>query len=338
MRFLFFLFLIVLEAKAHPLNIGLLEIVGLNSSYSFELELHREDVYFKDLFANSLGTTLITPANVCRWSDSSVTRKETTTNILTIKAKLVCVKQLPRIDLELSFLEKMPQDFKLLTRVKIKDSERVYSNSRRLPDLVIKAHQDSNLSFEGFIRLGAAHVGLDRDQWIQDGKLRVPEGIDHLLFLLTLIISSGSLWHALKLVTGFTIGHSLSVALSMTGLNLLPPHIVEPLIALTITMMALDFMIKHSFSKKWAVILLLGFIHGFAFATAIEESGLGMASFFITLFGFNLGIEIAQVSLILLAFSFGYLLKKINLPYQNISRVTSILIAAVGFYWFIERL
>jgi|GEM_PF-4475633 len=340
--FFLFFFVAIQGAQAHPLNVGLMEITQERNRYEFQLKIHAEDfpaiTAHGSFFAETLEKIVVIPRIACRWTQSQELRDETLVNVVIITATLECVELTPTLDLELVFLERMPASFNLLTRFRAGDDEKAFSNSSTSTRLQVSGGTATRGSFMDFFKLGAAHVGLSHHEWIEDGKLKIPEGVDHLLFLLTLILASTGLVSTIKLVTGFTVGHSLSVGLSMAGFKLLPPPVVEPIIALTIALMALDFLITISPTKKWLLVLVVGFIHGFAFATAIDDAHLSGSAFVSTLTGFNLGIEFAQVSFIALALLVGRGLKSCGLPLGKATRPASVMIALIGLYWFIERI
>lgn len=138
-----------------------------------------------------------------------------------------------------------------------------------------------------FIGLGAAHIA---------------EGADHLLFLLLLALGSRGLMPLLGVVTAFTLAHSLSLAAAVLGWVQPSPALVEPLVALSIVLAAVENLIAVA-TWRWRVALAFGFglVHGLAFAEALRELQLQGAALVRALVGFNLGVELAQAAVVLLA-------------------------------------
>ena len=168
----------------------------------------------------------------------------------------------------------------------------------------------------------------------------LPEGLDHILFVLGLFLLSLRLRPLLVQVTAFTIAHTVTLALASLGYIALPPGIVEPIIAGSIVYVA----VENIFSSRlhfWrpAVVFAFGLVHGLGFAAALGETGLGGSRFLLRLVGFNVGVEAGQLAIIvpaflLLATTFGgrpWFRARISIP-------VSIAIAFVGAYWALERI
>ena len=98
-------------------------------------------------------------------------------------------------------------------------------------------------SFGRFVAMGVEHIGNHRNQWFDSSHFHFPEGIDHILFVLALLLAGGSLLSAFKTVSGFTIGHSITLALATFGLVHVPSRIVESAIALSIAIVAVESLI-----------------------------------------------------------------------------------------------
>lgn len=184
-------------------------------------------------------------------------------------------------------------------------------------------------------------LGTTAWHYLQLGFLHVlPLGFDHLLFILTLFFLNSELKSVLLQCTLFTLAHSISLGLSALGYWVLSSQVIEPLIALTILITAIEN-IAHSKVKGYRLMLVFvfGLIHGMGFATALREVGLPADSFFTALFSFNVGVELAQLSILLLAyFSIGKWFK--DKEWYNIRIVypLSSVIACIAFYLTIQRL
>jgi len=169
----------------------------------------------------------------------------------------------------------------------------------------------------------------------------VPKGLDHILFVLGLFLLSAS-WRALLLqVTMFTIAHSITLGLSMYGLVGLPASIVEPLIALSITYVAVENLFTSDL-KPWRALLVFGFglLHGLGFAGVLTELGLPRSQFLPALLTFNLGVEAGQLTVIAGAFAtVGWWRRSRAFAYRRwIVVPASLAIAIVGAYWTVARM
>jgi hypothetical protein len=184
------------------------------------------------------------------------------------------------------------------------------------------------LSFKDFIIEGIWHIWL---------------GFDHLTFLLMLIIPTimfnysikTGLIDILKVVTAFTISHSITLSLSVFNIINPPERIIEILIAFSIFLTALNNLypkIKHK--NEWLLAFLFGFIHGFGFANALKELDLENVNFAKLVFGFNLGVEIGQVVIVSLILPLLYIIIK---KHPFVYRFLSVLGALLALLWMIDR-
>ncbi|MDF2650522.1 MAG: hypothetical protein K0Q73_6327 [Paenibacillus sp.] len=167
------------------------------------------------------------------------------------------------------------------------------------------------------------------------GIEHILSGYDHLLFLLGLLLAGGTARELLKLLTAFTVGHSLTLALSVLGILTVTAEIVEPLIALSIVYVAAEVIWKPRVRWRWLVVFLFGLVHGFGFAELLGGK-LG-AGFALPLFSFNLGVELGQLLVMLLILPALWMLRK-NQRFYRVTMGISGLIAAFGMYWFVERI
>ena len=167
----------------------------------------------------------------------------------------------------------------------------------------------------------------------------LPEGLDHILFVLGLFFLSSRFKSLLWQVTAFTFAHSVTLALSSFQVISLSPGIVEPLIALSIVYVAVENLYTTEL-KPWRPFIVFGFglIHGLGFAGVLAELGLPQQHFLTALVTFNLGVELGQLSIIGLAyFVVGWFRNyKWYRPYLSIP--ASCGIALIASYWTIERI
>lgn len=167
----------------------------------------------------------------------------------------------------------------------------------------------------------------------------VPKGLDHILFVLGLFFLSTALRPLLWQVSAFTLAHTVTLALGALGYVSIPAAIVEPIIAASIVFVAVENILTTGLSR-WRPFVVFGFglLHGLGFASVLSEFGLPQGGFVPALIGFNLGVEFGQLAVILAAFLLvGYWFG--NRPWYRarIANPASGAIAAVGAYWFVER-
>lgn len=168
----------------------------------------------------------------------------------------------------------------------------------------------------------------------------LPKGLDHILFVLGLFLLGTTLAPLLWQVTAFTVAHTITLALSMYGVVALSPALVEPLIAASIVVVAVENMFTRRL-HAWRVFVVFGFglLHGLGFAGVLSEIGLPREEFVTGLIAFNVGVEIGQLAVIALAWAllrypFGaqpWYRTRVVLP-------LSALIALTGLYWTLERI
>ncbi len=175
------------------------------------------------------------------------------------------------------------------------------------------------------------------------GVKHILSGPDHILFVLSMLLVFGSLLELLKLTSTFTIAHSITLFLSGLGLVSLSPKIVEPIIALSIGFMAIAtvFFGNHPLMRnnmgKIFLIFYFGLFHGFGFAGLLQEIAIPENRFMSSLFGFNIGIEIGQIIIIVLLLPFLLLFR--NGPrYSLFTKFVALVISAFAFFWAGQRI
>ena len=195
-------------------------------------------------------------------------------------------------------------------------------------------------SFTSYIPVGFDHI--------------LPQGLDHILFVLGLFFLSIHLRPLIWQVTAFTLAHTVTLALGALGLVTVPGSIVEPLIAASIVYVAIENIFARGLTKwRPAVIFGFGLLHGLGFASVLGEFGLPEDQFIPALIGFNVGVEVGQLTVIALAFVLIWLgvlaarraklagveemVGEYPVMFRAISVTGSLIIALIGIYWVIER-
>ncbi len=175
----------------------------------------------------------------------------------------------------------------------------------------------------GFFRLGVEHILT---------------GYDHLLFLAALLLRGGGFWSLVKIITAFTIAHSITLALAVLGLVVIPSRLVESAIALSIVWVAVENLAGSGApSRRWLVSFCFGLVHGLGFASVLEPLSLPSARLAWALVGFNLGVEAGQA--LVVAALLPVLVWMHGKAWESrAERALSLVVAAFGLTWFVERL
>ncbi len=175
-----------------------------------------------------------------------------------------------------------------------------------------------------YLRLGFWHI--------------VPEGLDHILFVLGLFLLGSGLRPLLWQVTAFTVAHTITLGLSTYGIFTLPSRPVEAFIALSIVYVAVENIFTRNL-KPWriAVVFYFGLIHGLGFAGALGDLGLPRGEFVTGLLAFNIGVEMGQLAVVGAAFAVVGWFRGREDYRTHVIIPGSCLIAIVGAYWAVER-
>lgn len=186
------------------------------------------------------------------------------------------------------------------------------------------AARDGWSTFVSYLRQGFIHV--------------VPRGLDHILFVLGLFLLSRAWKPLLSQVTTFTLAHSVTLALATLGLVKVPASIIEPVIAASITFVAVENIVRPRYTHwRLLVVFVFGLIHGLGFAGALSDLDLPKSSLAAGLVGFNVGVEGGQLTVIALAFLATAWLRDAARYRQWIVIPGSAAIALLGIWWTVQR-
>jgi hydrogenase/urease accessory protein HupE len=184
----------------------------------------------------------------------------------------------------------------------------------------------SGHSFVAFLGLGVEHILT---------------GYDHLLFLFALLVVCRNLRSILTVISCFTVAHSITLALAVLEIVRLPGRIVEPLIAASIAYVGVENLVQGESPRwRWLITLSFGLIHGLGLADALQEFGIGSpgSGIVLPLVGFNLGVEIGQLSVAAIILPTLWCLRKHPAIMHRLVPVCSMSIVIAGSYWMIERI
>jgi len=178
-------------------------------------------------------------------------------------------------------------------------------------------------------------------QYLQLGFTHViPLGFDHILFILSLFLLNSNLKSVLIQCSIFTLAHSIALGLSAAGYIVPNPLITEPLIALSIVFTSVENIVRDTISKwRLPVIFVFGMVHGMGFAGALKDAGIPANNFITALLSFNVGVELGQIAVLLLAWGLvGKWFSQKSWYKKRIVYPASTMIACIAMYWFIERI
>ena len=190
--------------------------------------------------------------------------------------------------------------------------------------------------------------------FVVEGIWHILKGFDHILFLLTLLFPAvvlyGSLgWQpraslreaaldVLKVVTAFTLAHSLTLSLAVLGVVHLPSRWVECGIALTVLLGALNNLRPVIAQRRWVVAFVFGLVHGFGFAAVLADLGLTGATLALSLLGFNAGVELGQLAIVAAVLPLAFLLRQ-TVAYRRVFMPAgAVTISVLAAYWLLTRL
>ena len=184
----------------------------------------------------------------------------------------------------------------------------------------------------------APSAGRDTTSFVLLGIHHILSGYDHLLFLVALLLSGGGLFALVKIVTAFTLAHSITLSLAVLDLVVLPDRLVEAVIALSIAFVAAENLApRPAVGRRWIVSFVFGLVHGFGFSSALRELGLARHGLVLSLLGFNVGVEIGQALVIAALLPMLVLLRRTRWKSRAIAG-SSVAILAIGLVLFVERL
>jgi hypothetical protein len=175
--------------------------------------------------------------------------------------------------------------------------------------------------------------------FIPAGVHHIMIGPDHVLFLVGLLLLGGSWLALLKIVTAFTVGHSITLSLAALSIVMPSPRLIEPAIALSIVFVGADNLVRGTGRdvRAW-VALVFGLVHGFGFANVLREFGLPGQALGWSLFSFNAGVEVGQLGVVLLvASALEIVRRRSHALGHRVAWAGSIVVIAAGTYWFVER-
>jgi hypothetical protein len=213
--------------------------------------------------------------------------------------------------------------------------------------------------------LQAPSVWETFQQYVVEGVWHIWIGFDHILFLISLLLPAvlifkaiegqadkkgnsvkqlqpaNSFWAAfkevLKVVTAFTLAHSITLSLAALGYVSLPSRLVESVIAASIIVAAISNIRGNLDTKRWVMAFGFGLIHGFGFASVLADLGLPQNALVTALIGFNVGVELGQLAIVAVFLPLAFWLRTTKFYQVGVFKWGSVLIALMALYWFVQR-
>lgn len=186
--------------------------------------------------------------------------------------------------------------------------------------------------------LGQRVIWTEAWSFLLLGIEHILTGYDHVLFLLSLLMLGGGLRYLIKVVSAFTVAHSLTLTLAVFDIVTLPTRWVESAIALSIVYVAAEnfWRKEQALRNRWLITFAFGLVHGLGFASVLKDLDLPRSTLALSLVGFNLGVEVGQVVIVAAAFAVLQILRA--WPWETLlRRLISAGAVAFGLIWFVQR-
>jgi hypothetical protein len=203
------------------------------------------------------------------------------------------------------------------------------------------------------LRVADASALRQFGDYVRHGIWHIWIGFDHILFLLSLLLPAVLVFHerrwqgrptfraavldVLKIVTAFTLAHSITLTLATLGVVALPSRLVESAIAASVVLAALNNLWPLFHGRRALAAFVFGLIHGFGFASVLLDLGLPKASLLLSLVGFNVGVELGQIAIVTLFLPLAFMLRNSAVYRKGILGVGSCMIALLALAWLVER-
>lgn len=246
---------------------------------------------------------------------------------LFLRARWICSEPVDDLSVRVGFLDSFPIGHAHLARISFGPDE-VTQRAAQADDPWFEARRSRSAAqaFPRFLFLGIEHIFT---------------GYDHVAFLIGLLLLGGTVRELVKIVTAFTLAHSLTLALAALDVFAPSPRIVEPLIAASIVFIGLENLwalrkrqAASALRHRWMVTLAFGLVHGFGFASVLRQLQLPRALLATGLLSFNLGVECGQLAIVLVALPLVRRLRR----FRPFAPATSAGVAALGMVWLGQRL
>ena len=349
MRFLIYLFFFYVSLNAHPLNMtkmnfdlnGSKSVLDLRFvSFNLETPLFLKNPTSKILYAKKDEIIKYIQKSIDIKNDNSeCSLKPLSFNVhneivINSSFNVICKQPVRKLRIKFDLFFEFDKTQQGVMKIKLPKGSKTLIFSPRKKIYTIKTGDYNSSKFKYF------------KNFLIEGIWHIWEGIDHILFLLMLLLPSVltnskfkvTLLDVLKIVTAFTLSHSITLSLSMFNILNPPEKIIETFIAISVLLTAINNIYSIvSFKKEWILAFCFGFIHGFGFANALHELNLKSENFASIVFGFNIGVEIGQIIIVLAILPLIYLASYKKFYKRFIVPSLSSITALISLLWAIDR-
>jgi hydrogenase/urease accessory protein HupE len=241
----------------------------------------------------------------------------------TIEVDFTCDVSHGRLEIAEDWSALLGEHYRTLGNLRTANGERQVSFEEPSQKVAIDVDRPVATGWLDFVKLGIKHIIT---------------GYDHLLFLVALLATARGFWSVVRIVTAFTLAHSVTLTIATLDILTIPERIIEPLIAASIVWVALEnLLVAEPDRRRWIWSFVFGLVHGFGFASALGELGLKGSAIVRALVGFNVGVEIGQLIFVALFLPALVVLKR-GRGASLTPRIASVAVAIVGGYWLGERI
>jgi hypothetical protein len=241
----------------------------------------------------------------------------------TIEIGFACDASHGRLEIVEDWSELLGEHYRTLGNLRTASGELQVSFEEPSRKVAIDVDRPVATGWFDFVKLGIEHIIT---------------GYDHLLFLVALLATARGIWSVVRIVTAFTLAHSVTLSIATLDILTIPGRIIEPLIAASIVWVALENLLAvEPDRRRWIWSFVFGLVHGFGFASVLAELGLKGSTIVRALVGFNVGVEIGQLFFVALFLPALAILRR-GRGASLTPRIASVVIAIVGTYWLGERI
>jgi hypothetical protein len=250
----------------------------------------------------------------------------------TVDGTFTCPRAVERVEVALGFLASLPQGHTHLARVHAGGAVEQHVVRATTPTFAIAQSEPTWRRALAFVVLGIEHILT---------------GFDHLAFLLAVLLVAPTLRSVVPIVTSFTVAHSITLAAAASGAVSVSPRLVEPLIAASVVLVALENLWlarrgaseeirRRGLQRRWAITFCFGLVHGLGFAGALLDLHLSGRTLVLALIGFNAGVEVGQISVAAVILPVVFLLRRRGAAAGAV-RAGSAAVALLGAVWLAQR-
>jgi hydrogenase/urease accessory protein HupE len=329
--------LVPVAATAHQASVSYSELTVRETSVDGTLRFSLADVRTQTRFdpqhldAGALRKLLVEPFVVksagvrCELS-SAISKRPDGDDGIAIGAHWRCPDPVETLSVRAGFLETLPPGHTHFSRIDLGGEVVQRVAQADDPGFEVSRSRSAAREFRRFLRLGVEHIFT---------------GYDHIAFLIGLLLLGGTVRELVKIVTAFTVAHSITLALAALAVFSPSSRVVEPLIAASIVFVGIEDLwalrrsrTESALRHRWMVTFAFGLVHGFGFASVLRQLELPRRLLATGLVSFNLGVECGQLCIVLLALP---LLRRLR-TWKAFAPAASTCIAALGAIWLLQRL